>query len=110
MNIEKQTDDFSFTGSEKDYILDYGTLKQGAASNVSLIFTSEKPLTDFQASPSCGGCTVVKQRKLTDNQYKVTIRYDSSLLGRIMKSVKIDYVDEEGTNRIKIMLTGLITR
>lgn len=92
------------------YQLDFGIVKQGERANFEIVASDKKPLLDFKASPSCGGCTTVKQKKLSENQYKVMVEYDSKILGKINKSVNINYTTEDGVKSVQIKMTGTIIR
>lgn len=92
------------------YELDFGIVKQGDGANFDVVVTSNNDILDFNSRPSCGGCTTVKQKRLSDKQYKVITQYDSRILGKINKSVNINYTDKDGNKNIQIKMAGTIIR
>lgn len=71
------------------YIADYGFQTRGFDSNFTVEVKSEEDIKDFLARGSCG-CVTVKKDKLDNFRYNLKIRYDSNLLGRIIKTVWIN--------------------
>lgn len=115
MRVDLIGDDFKLHPITKNelltrYELDFGVIKQGDKANFEIVVNHTEEFLDFKAVPSCGGCTTVKYKRLSDNQYKVIVEYDSVILGKINKSVHINYTDKKGVKSIHIKMIGLIIR
>ena len=86
------------------YMADYGNLKKGSDSNFTVRLTSEQPFKDIKVRTSCGSCTKAKHAVINETTVDINIWYDSTKLGRIIKSVKFTAQEQ----KVEIKIRGRI--
>ena len=88
--------------------LDYGTIAQGADGNREFIFTNtgNEPLIISSCKGSCG-CTVPKcptEPILPGETSKIKVKYDTTRLGKVTKTVTVTSNAGESLKTVKIVV------
>lgn len=74
--------------THESYIADYGEQDRMFDSNFTLKITSEEEIKNFRAKGSCG-CVTVKYDRVDKKSFDLNVHYNSKLLGRIIKGIKV---------------------
>lgn len=87
-----------------EYLASLGDIEQGedVESILDVVSTSK-----IHANASCPGCTKVATAHVGGNEYKLKIKYDTKLLGRIIKKV---WVTSREGEQIVINLRGFVKK
>lgn len=107
--VENKTPDKAKLGKEGIYYyLDLGSMEYGENKEVLLSLNLDNA-KNIKASGSCGCLTV--NTKTEENITELTIKYNTSLVGKIQgKTVRVDYIKNGINNQITFLVRGSVTK
>ena len=90
--------------NENHYLFNYSKVYQGTNMDV-VIEIEDENITDLSANSSCG-CTEPVVSLEDENTIKLTIKYNSDLLGEFYKRVTVFYKSGKGNKSLQIDIEG----